>query len=146
LDTTPPDILDTEAVIGASSQIERLFDYSCSLMVDQPAANSEVEMLGSPRPPRNRINVSRPVTTARQPIAVIATLRWDGDIMVDVIGLAIAWTHNAVKVQWTGDYAARADWLPLIEIRRAPPGTLVQHGSTAATPPVRGPRLPPPPR
>ena len=104
-------------------------------------------MRGTPRPPRNRIQVGRDITTARPPIPVIATLRWHRDIVVDVVGLAIAWTRNAVKVQWTGDYAPRAGWLPLIEVRRAPPSTAqVQHESTAATPPNRGPRRPPPPR
>lgn len=86
--------------------------------------------MSAPRPPRNRTKVDGRITEAVHPIPVIATLRWDRDIVVDVHGLAVAWTLSAVKVRWTGDYQARTDWLPAFEVRRSPPSwPELQHGS-----------------
>jgi hypothetical protein len=64
-----------------------------------------------------------PVTTAREPLPIIATIRWHVGPPSDVPAIATAWTRKAVRVTWTdhgGD--EHSDWLPAVDIRR-PDGT-----------------------
>ena len=74
-----------------------------------------------PRVPRIvRTVPSGPIVRADEPIAVIARLRWHRGEVTDASALAVAWTSQAVQIEWTtpsGD--RRTDWVPAADVRRA---------------------------
>lgn len=70
--------------------------------------------------PRIRRSVPEgPVTTAPQPIPVVATLHWHGGHTTQEQALAVAWTRTEVQVRWTDPWGAqRDDWVPAADVRR----------------------------
>jgi hypothetical protein len=73
-----------------------------------------------PAVPRiQRVVPQGPVTTAREPIPVVATIRWHGSEPSDVLALAVAWTRQAVEIRWTDPWgAAHTDWIDAGDVRR----------------------------
>jgi hypothetical protein len=65
-------------------------------------------------------NVTRP----EQGIEVIARLRWHHGPLQLVLVTAVAWTQNAVEIQWEMDAGdkPRTDWIPADDVWR-PGGT-----------------------
>jgi len=61
-----------------------------------------------------------PVTRPGKGIPVIARLRWANGQDVDVQAVAIAWTSEAVEIEWEQSAGAgrRQDWVPAPHVRR----------------------------
>jgi hypothetical protein len=51
-------------------------------------------------------------------IAVVARLRWAHGYDVDVPAVALAWTAEAVEIQWQYLGELRTDWIPVDDVRR----------------------------
>lgn len=68
------------------------------------------------------------ITRPEHGIPVFATVRWANGADQQVPALAVAWTREAVQVEWEAPGSGlRADWLPARDIRRGgspgpPPG------------------------
>jgi hypothetical protein len=62
------------------------------------------------------------IVRAPEPIAVVVRVRWHRGEVTDVAAMAVAWTAQAVQIDWTtpaGD--RRSDWVPAGDVRRAAP-------------------------
>jgi hypothetical protein len=61
-----------------------------------------------------------PITRPERAIPVHATIRWHMGKQIEIPAIAIAWTRDAVEVEWemTG-VARRSDWIPAHDVRRA---------------------------
>ncbi len=55
-----------------------------------------------------------------QPLPVIATIRWHHGVVQEVPAIAVAWTTQAVEIQWEMErgQGLRTDWVPACDIRR----------------------------
>ncbi len=60
-----------------------------------------------------------PITTAVEPVAVVAVIRWKTAPPEEVEALAVAWTRSEVYVRWVFQGVSRQDWLPAADVRRA---------------------------
>ncbi|MFN0283908.1 MAG: hypothetical protein ACKVZ6_18295 [Kineosporiaceae bacterium] len=61
-----------------------------------------------------------PVTTAQDPIPVVATIRWNAGDPSEVPALAVGWTRTAVEVRWADPWGGEhTDWLDAGDVRRA---------------------------
>lgn len=59
------------------------------------------------------------ITRPEHGIPVFATVRWVNGADQQVPALAVAWTREAVQVEWEAPGSGlRADWLPARDIRR----------------------------
>ena len=75
-----------------------------------------------------------PITTAREPIPVIATIRWHGGQTSEESAHALAWTRTEVEVRWADPWGAeRADWIDAGDVRR--PGGPARESVNADRPP-----------
>lgn len=60
-----------------------------------------------------------PVTTAAEPIPVIATIRWHGGHTSEEQAHALAWTRTEVEVRWTDPWGGEhSDWVEAQDVRR----------------------------
>lgn len=77
-----------------------------------------------------------PVTAARQPIEVIATIRWHGGDTTDEDAVAVAWTRTEVEVRWTDPWGGEhTDWIDAVDVRRLGQAAAPSAESRAERPP-----------
>jgi hypothetical protein len=58
------------------------------------------------------------ITRPDTPIPVIATIHWHRGEVTEMDATALAWTANAVQVEWRTSSGLRADWIPAQHVRR----------------------------
>ena len=63
-----------------------------------------------------------PITKPETPIAVIATIYWHRGEITEMDATALAWSDQAVQVEWRTHSGLRTDWIPAEHVRR--PGQL----------------------
>lgn len=95
-----------------------------------------------PAVPRfRRTEPNGPVTTAPEPIPVLATIRWHGGHTTEEQAVAIAWTQTEVEVTWTDPWGAeRTDWVEASDVRR--PGEPARTAENLERPPRSSGRRP----
>lgn len=96
-----------------------------------------------PTVPRIRRSLpTGPVTTAAEPIPVIATIRWHGGQTSEEQALALAWTRTEVEVRWTDPWGGEHDdWLEAADVRRpGEPARTVENPERPPRSPGRKPR------
>ena len=60
------------------------------------------------------------ITRPEHGIPVFALLRWANGADHAVPAIAVAWTLQAVQIEWEAPgYGQRSDWIPAADIRRA---------------------------
>ena len=88
-----------------------------------------------------RASPQGPTTTARQPIAVVVTLRWMISEPTEVLAFAVAWTSTEVEAEWEFQGHVRRDWFDAADVRRAGVGTPRPSTERLGQPSSRPPRL-----
>lgn len=71
--------------------------------------------------PAPRIRRALPEGTVITPddgIPVTVTLVFHGGFTEEVDALAVAWTPQAVEIEWTGAWGLRRDWVAAQDVRR----------------------------
>jgi hypothetical protein len=65
-----------------------------------------------------RVLPKEPITRPEVSIPVVARLRWASGEDDDVLALAIAWTRQAVQIQWQYQGVTQTDWVDAGDVRR----------------------------
>ncbi len=57
------------------------------------------------------------ITEADSAVPVIVMLHWHRGEVVEMDATALAWTANAVQIEWRSHLGLRADWIPIEHVR-----------------------------
>ena len=74
-----------------------------------------------PQVPRiRRAGPRTPPVQAREPIAVEVTMIWHDGRKQEYDAAAVAWTQDAVEIEWTTPWGdRRRDWISAYQVRRS---------------------------
>ena len=61
---------------------------------------------------------SGPITRPNTPGPVLVTIHWHRGDITEMDATALAWTADAVEVEWRSHLGLRCDWLPAQHVRR----------------------------
>ncbi len=59
-----------------------------------------------------------PITRPDTPVPVVVTIHWHRGDITEMDATALAWTSNAVEVEWRSHLGLRSDWIPADQVRR----------------------------
>lgn len=58
------------------------------------------------------------ITRPDTPVPVVITIAWHRGDLTEMDAVALAWTANAVEVEWRSHLGLRTDWIPAEQVRR----------------------------
>jgi hypothetical protein len=58
------------------------------------------------------------ITRPAAPVPVVATIHWHRGDVTEMEATALAWTTDAVEVEWRSHLGLRTDWIPAQQVRR----------------------------